>query len=128
MREFQGERFWRRLSRSTWLLLGLIVLVGFLVPPVFRLYQKSRVISAERRSLLEEVERLKARQAELTLEVTKLMTERGVEEEIRKNFNVVKPGEKVISLLASATPTPAAVTPPIPWWQTIVDWFKFTRE
>jgi len=125
MREFQDKRRWRRAVYSLPVRLGLTLIIIALAGSIFRLYKKERQVGSERAILLEEVERLRARQEELLAEVEKLTTERGVEEELREKFNVVKPGEKVISLVANETPTSSPSLPPTSWWQRVAEWLKF---
>ena len=122
MREFQNKRTWRRVGSSPIVLIGLAILVGFSFPAVWRLYQKKQIVSTERQLLLEEVERLKERQSKLAVEVQKLSTSRGVEETIRENFNVVRPGENVIYLLPPTTTAPIAVERSRSWWLELMGW------
>ncbi|MBI4136309.1 MAG: septum formation initiator family protein [Candidatus Vogelbacteria bacterium] len=125
MREFQDKRRRRRMIYSLPVRLGLTLIIIALAGSIFRLYKKERQVGLERAILLEEVERLRARQRELAAEVEKLTTARGVEEEIREKFNVVKPGEKVISLVTSQTaPTSSSFLPPTSWWQKVMNWFR----
>src|SRR3989344_2150235 len=128
MREFQGKRRWRRLVYSLPVLVLLVLLIILLTNSAYRLYDKRQLANRERQVALAEVVQLRARQAELTETVAKLNTARGVEAAIRENFNVVKPGEKVITLVAGATTTVSGnVEPaPIPWWQPIINWFSQT--
>ncbi|HEY4524623.1 MAG TPA: septum formation initiator family protein [Candidatus Paceibacterota bacterium] len=128
MREFQGKRRWRRLVYSLPVLVLLVLLIILLTNSAYRLYDKRQLANRERQLALTEVVQLRARQAELTETVAKLNTARGVEAAIRENFNVVKPGEKVITLVAGATTTVSSnVEPaPIPWWQPIINWFSQT--
>ncbi|MBI2100715.1 MAG: septum formation initiator family protein [Candidatus Vogelbacteria bacterium] len=124
MREFQDKRRWRWLIYSWPVRLGLVLMIMALASSVFRLYEKERRVGRERARLLEEVERLQSRQRELAAEVEKLATERGIEEGIREKFNVVKPGEKVISLVDDETPTSSPPVSSSRWWQKIIDLFK----
>src|SRR3989344_4665771 len=123
MRQFQDHRQWHRLLSSRQvqaLLVLLLILVG---ESVARLYQRERVIAVDEQSLERELLTLKARRAELLAEVARLETDRGVEEEIRERFGVVKAGEKVINLVggvATAIPT----TTELSWWNKVTDWFK----
>jgi len=128
MREFQGKRRWRRLVYSLPVLVLLVLLIILLTNSAYRLYDKRQLANRERQVALAEVVQLRARQAELTETVAKLNTARGLEAAIRENFNVVKPGEKVITLVAGATTTVSGnVEPaPIPWWQPIINWFSQT--
>lgn len=125
MREFQDKRRQRRMVYSLPVRLGLTLVIIALAGSIFRLYEKERQVGLERVTLFEEVERLRVRQRELAAEVEKLATERGLEEEIREKFNVVKPGEKVISLVANETPTSSPPLPPTPWWQKVLGWLEF---
>ncbi|MBI2097643.1 MAG: septum formation initiator family protein [Candidatus Vogelbacteria bacterium] len=124
MKEFQDKRRWRQVVYSWPVRLGLTLVIIALAGSVFRLYEKERQVARERAILLEEVERLRVRQRKLAAEVEKLATERGVEAEIREKFNVIRPGEKVISLVAGTAPTSSPSAPPPPWWQKIVDLFR----
>lgn len=126
MKEFQGKRRFRRLIYSWPLRLLLVLLIILLASSVYRLYQKQQLVLAERQVVLDEVARLTARQKELAAEVARLETDRGVEELIRKNFNVVKTGEKVITLVTTpiTTTLPPLPPPPLPWWRIIIGWLK----
>ena len=55
-----------------------------------------RETAENRRIALNESEKLEAKQKLLEGEIGQLQTERGMEEEIRKKFRVVKEGESVI--------------------------------
>ena len=124
MREFQDKRQ-RRLIIYSWpVSVGLTILLIMLSGSVYRLYEKQRFISVERQSLFEEVSRLRARQSELEQEILDLATDRGLEEVIRQNFNVVKPGEKVITFVFDRIATNTAQTSPQSWWQKFVHWFQ----
>ena len=124
MREFQEKRYWRRVVYSWPILILLIILAVLLVGPTVRLYRKNRLAVNEHRLLLEEGERLRERRAQLAAEVEKLNTARGLEEEIREKFNVVKPGERVINLVLPPATTSLAIAPTVkPWWAVILDWF-----
>lgn len=50
------------------------------------------------------VESLKGREAELVFEIDRLETARGVEEEIRKKYSVVKPGEEMVVVVDAPEP------------------------
>ena len=127
MKEFQGKRRWRRLVYSLPVCLLLALLIVLSAKSTYQLYEKRRLADHEQQLALEEVARLRARQAQLAEEVAKLSTARGVEAAIRENFNVVKPGEKVITLVknesTAATDSPLLL-PSRSWWRVIIEWFK----
>ena len=123
MRQIQGYRQWRRLLASRPVQALLIIVLILVGESVVRLYQRERVIAVDEQSLTRELAALEVRRAELIADVTRLGTERGVEEEIRERFGVVKAGEKVINLIGDmATVTPTATT--ISLWQEIINWFR----
>lgn len=74
----------------------IVILLGI---SVFERYQVEREMSARRIAAEEEYQELEQRREELNAKVDYLSGERGIEEEIRKHFDVAKEGEKVIILL-----------------------------
>jgi cell division protein FtsB len=118
MKDFQGRQkynpwFYRILVVALFaiLLLGLKGLWGAWSKS--QLAQKN-VVEAQARlaDLYKEKESLKTT-------VDSLSTDRGVEAEIRKNFSVVKPGEKVITIVETAggSQVPIDPTSEKSWWQ-----------
>ena len=91
-----AENFQAEKRRQRWfyaLLILLIVLNGFLVRGVWRVYQKSQIAGDNYLSAKERLDILTTRQKVLTDRLASLQTERGLEEQIRGNFSVVKPGD-----------------------------------
>lgn len=83
----------------------------------------------ERRELTEaQATVLEARRDELEREVRYLSSERGIEAEMRRQFDVAQEGEQVVVLLeeetnaAGTTTIPDGVNPPTP-----VPWYQFWR-
>ena len=76
----------------------LIVALGFffVAHSAWGMYQKSRDAGDKRDAALERLTELEARERELSSDIARLSTNRGVEEEIRDRFMVAKDGEKVI--------------------------------
>jgi cell division protein FtsB len=81
-------------AKPTILLLG--VLAVFLLHSAWGMYQKSREAIAKRNKATAEETELLLRSDELNADISRLSTERGVEEEIRDRFMVAKEGESVI--------------------------------
>jgi len=75
--------------------------------------------------MAEELARLTERAAVLEADVAHLLSERGIEEEIRDRYQVAKEGEHVVVILddtsgGAATQTPEENTESIdgrPWWR-----------
>ena len=122
MREFQNRHRRQRLMTSRPVQVFLLLILILLGPSIVRLYERERAVAGEAPSFRQELAALTARRAELLTDIARLTTERGVEEEIRERFGVVKEGEKVINLLGS--PLAITATATLPWWRKIFDWFE----
>ena len=97
--------------------LGLVLVFLIILRATWNLYQKNQMARDNLRSSADQLEKLTERQAVLQDKIERLKTARGVEEEIRNNFPVVKEGEQVINLVEEEpTPTTTATTTK-PWWQ-----------
>lgn len=105
-------------SRVTiFILLILVVLLG---RSVWERFQIERDMAGRAAQIEAELHELSERKEDLEERVQYLEGERGIEEEIRKNFDVAKEGEQVIILMGE--PEETAVTEPevevsYPWYQ-----------
>jgi cell division protein FtsB len=99
MREFQEKKKIRRFIYSKGAAFILIVVTGFVGYSTVKIYLKSREAMARAEQTQKELEELRARKAELEKEVNRLSGEAGVEEIMRKNLNVHKPGERVAIII-----------------------------
>ena len=99
MREFQEKRKFKKIVYSVWLqaILGIIFLA--LVFSAVKVYKKSRISVQKFQEIKEERAGLEKRNAELAAEAARLESESGREREIRKRFDVAKPGEKIIVIV-----------------------------
>lgn len=126
MKELQRRQKIRQIVYS-WPSLALIGLLAFLLAKgAFGVMIKERQ-SAERLENLEgKSAELNKREAELSAEIARLSTERGVEEEIRDKFSVTKEGEYVAIIVderRKATTTDMSTGERIrSWWQGLVGW------
>ncbi len=117
-------QFGKQNSWSTWwyskpflvLMVGLVVLLAV---SVFERYQVERDMAARSAAAQAELDALMEREAELTERVEYLRGERGVEEEIRKNFDVARVGEQVV-IISGEPPVlpsePVTVPNDAPWY------------
>lgn len=99
MREFQEKRKFKKIIYSVWLqaILGIIFLA--LVFPTVKVYKKSRISVQKSAEIKEEIAKLEKRNVELAAEAARLESESGKEGEIRKRFDVAKPGEKILVII-----------------------------
>ena len=126
MREFQDRRrrSWRRVIASRLVQIFLILILILMGESVVQLYQRERVVAKEEKAVKHELALLEAKRAELSVEVTSLETDRGVEEALRERFGVVKEGEKVINLVGVTATSTETTTTNSSWWQKVVDWLR----
>lgn len=103
MLEFYEKRKLKRFLYSWPSIVVLLVILFFLLSSVwdvFKIENDTRAKRAERNSVLSELEE---RNGVLSAEVSRLKTDRGVEEEIRSKFEVSKKGEGVVVIIDKET-------------------------
>ena len=122
MFDFQQKRKFRSIleSRITWAL--LLVLIGSVLMSAYDRYLIAREMADRRAEAEAELAELKARQTDLQEEVDYLSNERGIEAEVRRQFDVAREGEQVVIILGSdelaSSTTEATTTPPTrPWYR-----------
>lgn len=96
--------FYKKRSLRGWLhspfslgILGIIIL--FMVSVVNQRYSIEQEMVARRVEAETHLKQLEERQAELKTKVEYLSNERGIEAEMRRNFDVARPGEQVVIIL-----------------------------
>ena len=99
MREFQEKRKFKKIIYSGWILIFLGAVFLALIFPTVKVYRKSEIGAVKSKEIKEEIIKLEKRNAELGAEVARLESESGKEGEIRKRFDVAKPGEKIIVIV-----------------------------
>ena len=99
MREFQEKRKFNKLIHSGWLQIFLGIVLLALIFSTVKVYKKSRLSVKKFQEIKEEMAGLEKRNAELAAEAARLESESGREGEIRKRFDVAKPGEKIIVIV-----------------------------
>lgn len=99
MSEFRKKRKTRRLIYSKVSLLIAFAILVFMSLSTFNIYKKYRESYENKKSAKQELENLEQRNRELSSRIERLRTERGLEEEIRKKFNVAKEGEGVVVIV-----------------------------
>lgn len=96
------------------------ILVVFLASAVFKRYTVEREMAQRQQETQQSQAELLERQKTLKERVDYLSGDRGIEEEIRKHFDVAKEGEKVIILVGDQkekTQEEVPVTQKKPWYR-----------
>lgn len=99
MIDFQQRRKFRNFFYSKITLVLLLVFVVFLGKQVYDIYTKNKLSRESLSITTKDYEALKTRERMLSLEIERLKTERGIEEEIRNKYDVAKPGEEVVVIV-----------------------------
>ncbi len=125
MLQFYEKRSWRGAFKSWWAVGFLGFLCLFLLWVVYDRYSIERDMAERRAEAEVHVTELEARKEHIKNKVEYLGSERGMEAEMRRNFDVAQPGEQVVIIVdeekkdSEITPLqPIADTPP---------WYIFWR-
>lgn len=106
-------------SRIVWVV--LLVLATFVSISTFERYTIAKDMAGDRAEAEAELEALKKRHNELEAEVKYLSNERGIEAEMRRQFDVARDGEKVVVIVEAekdeATSTSTTTPAKRPWYR-----------
>lgn len=99
MREFQEKRKFKKIvySASFQIIFGLVVV--FLIFSAIKAYKKSERSASKAEEIRKEILALEKRNAELMADTANMESDSGKEGEIRKRFDVAKPGEKILIIV-----------------------------
>jgi len=99
MQKFQERKRVRGFLYSPKIVFILALGLGLIIFFTAKVYPKSRDALLKNEETQKELTELKARKEELEKEVAQFSKESGVEEMVRKNLDVQKPGEKVAVII-----------------------------
>ncbi|RJQ31299.1 hypothetical protein C4572_02600 [Candidatus Parcubacteria bacterium] len=99
MREFQEKKKFKRILYSKWVFIGLAVVLGLLLFSTFKVYRTSKRSLAKNEDIKRQLAEMEIRKNEMEERISVLESDSGREEEIRRRFNVAKPGEKMLVIL-----------------------------
>jgi cell division protein FtsB len=125
MFDFQQKRKFRtvfnsRLTQAILLFLSLLIFWS-----AYDRYLVAREMSEKRLGVEEEMKELQERQTTLQNEVKYLSSDRGVEAEMRRQFDIVREGEQVVIILDDeATSSPTTTIKSVEE-EEIRPWYKF---
>lgn len=123
MLKFYKQKSWWTVVHSPVTVVFLLVLVFLLGKEVYERYTIEREMAGRRIEMESKLQELTERRDSLKEKVEYLSHERGIEAEMRRNFDVAQEGEKVIIILEDealanvepiSDPTPL---PPQPWYK-----------
>ena len=102
MRDFQGRKKWHKIFRSDVFSFILLVATILLLKSVWGVYKKDSMARINMKEAEITLANLEKKKVGLEKEIAKLNTERGIEEELRRRFQVFKPGEQVLVVVDKA--------------------------
>jgi len=111
MLKFYQQRSWKYLLWSPLMAITLAVVAMALGFVVYERYQIERDMAARRADLEIDFKRLEERRRLLSEQVDYLSHERGIEAEMRRNFDVAHEGEKVVIIINEDIPTIEPLSP-----------------
>lgn len=113
MLRFYQKKTFRRILYSKAALAALALLFLFGLKATWGIYEKEQEAQANAQEAQQTLAELKEREQFLRAELERLSTQRGVEQEIRKKFPLVKEGEEV-AIVVDDPGTNAIATPEKP--------------
>ena len=125
MRKFQEKRNWRDIvqSRPILILLGIIVIA--FTWNVYGILARMQETVKNRKIEEDKITQLEQRKDKLTNDIANLKTEKGVEENIRDKFGLVKEGEGMIVVVDDKDQASAIkATPSGGFWSFLKNIFK----
>lgn len=119
---------WKRLFAR--IIVWLVLLVAFsaillLGATTWRVYVREREASDEHRNEVQALTELKDRKMLLEDDLEQLGTERGIEEEVRKRFPVVRPGETEILIVVPKDSKNPTSTEKQGFWDSFFSWWPW---
>lgn len=101
MLDFKRRRIIRNLTRSPLVIAILAVILIFVARSTYKAYQSDKISRGMLSTAKQQEDDLFGRSEFLQNEIEKLGTERGLEEELRTKYPVVKEGEKMVIIVES---------------------------
>lgn len=123
MFDFHQKRKLRTIFHSRFTQVILLILSLLIFWSAYDRYLVAKEMSEKRLAIEEEMAELQGREEVLKKEVEYLSSERGIEAEMRRQFDIVREGEQVVIILddekatVTATITPMSKEEARPWYK-----------
>lgn len=122
MTEFNQKKAYKKVLYSPLVLFLLLCILLVLIKAFFGVYEKEKMSALKLSRQKAELEKALSRQKTLSDSVSYLKTDKGVEDEMRNKFRVVKDGEMVAVIIDDdSTTTTATSTQEKGFWSGILD-------
>mgnify|MGYP000904604994 CR=1 FL=1 len=122
MLQFYQKRSLRGWLHSPAVLIILGVIILFMMSVVYQRYTIEQEMVERREEAEAHLKELESRRADLEKKVEYLSNERGIEAEMRRNFDVARPGEQVVIILDEEKKPEIE---PLPKTTEEEPWYKF---
>jgi cell division protein FtsB len=103
MAVFKKSRTFKQVFYSRPVFILLVVLLLVAAHGTWKIYEKAIIAAEQKDRAAKDLADLKAREMDLEAKIASLKTDRGLEEEIRQRFSVVKNGESVVVVVDPST-------------------------
>lgn len=123
MFDFHQKRKLRSVFHSRLTQIVLLVLSLFIFWSAYDRYLVAKEMSEKRLALEEEMINLQKRELSLDKEVEYLSSDRGIEAEMRRQFDIARDGEQVVIILEDDKATATATITPMS--EKARPWYKF---
>lgn len=127
MLQFYQKRTWRIIISSPLAIIVLVFVLLFLARIVYERYTIERAMATRRLESELRLESLVERKAQLQQKVEYLSNDRGIEAEMRRNFDVARPGEQVVIILDKEPDANIQPLTPMNTGETNAPWYQFWR-
>jgi cell division protein FtsB len=125
--DFYQKRKLKVFLGSRYIQLGVLGVTALVAMSAFDRYQTAVEMADRRAAAEQEAAALEARRASLEEQVDYLSNERGIEAEMRRQFDVAKDGEKVVVIVESEEEEPANEINDTTSSTTKQRWYEFWR-
>ncbi|MEO8638081.1 MAG: septum formation initiator family protein [Candidatus Taylorbacteria bacterium] len=109
MKEFKKKKKLKSILYSRVSIVLLLILFFFIARSTYEVWGKQSESQGKKNQAQTELEKLKARQEELSGEISRLKTPEGIEEEIREKFKMAKENENMAIIVDTEEKKPAPV-------------------
>ncbi len=125
MKDFKRRRSLKRLLKKPWIIGILAVIFFFLARAAFGVYKSEQISQQELENARRQEQELSDREAFLQSQIQKFGSERGLEEELRTKFPVVKEGEKMVIIVEPEEQNPGSTdSGNTSVWQKFINFFR----